>query len=54
MPERRCFLCEKPITGLAWEFTEGLAHPNCALDATDSAKEGWWRDYLTPKETEQK
>ena len=31
---RKCFLCGKEIFGCAWEFAEGLAHPDCAMTAT--------------------
>jgi hypothetical protein len=48
MKKPTCFLCKKAIKFIAMEFVEGLAHPNCVLDATLSAKEGWG-DYLTPK-----
>ena len=30
---RQCIICKKEILGTAWLFTEGLAHPGCALDA---------------------
>ena len=32
-----CFLCGQTIEGEAWDFPEGLAHPECALSAQTTA-----------------